>query len=970
MRPVTSLNFSGWDTEFDNVTENITVKAKYEEQLFKVTLVAENGTILTNEEDPFDINTVPYGYTLHLTAEPDEGYEFDHWKNFNPETGLIVTRDTTVTAYFAKLHTVAFVDWDEKEISTQQVKNGSQATAPDDPTREGYTFLGWLSSANGQTMSATDINATAVTADVTYTAQYQGGPYQVTLVAEHGEIEVLNSGIDLNAVPENTVLELVWYTTEGGYKFDHWTNYNEETGLVVTSDTTVTAHFVMQTYTVTFLDWDETVLKEETVDWGGKVTAPADPTREGYTFTGWDTNEYIEVYDNITVHAQYQQDAVVHTLSFVDWNGDKIIDVKVVDGDNPLVPENPTREGYTFIGWLSSETSEIMSALEIGLNIVSADVTYTAQYEKSVIYHTVTFIDWNGDELYKEQVEDGKDAKGPDENPTREGYNFTGWSKPLTNITADRIIVAQYEVATVYYTVTYLDWNGDLIYSESVEEGKDAKGPDENPTREGYNFTGWSKPLTNITADRTVIAQYEKEIVYDTVTFKDWDGSTIATVKVEESKFATAPSDPTREGYTFTGWDKDFSNVTSDLTVTAQYTINVYTVTFIDKDGNTLKTEEVEHGKSATAPDAPAVEGYTFTGWDKAFDKVTSDLTVKAQYAINTYSVTFVDWDGAVLRSAQVVEYGAAAIPPSNPSREGYTFTGWDKDFSNVKSDLTVTAQYTINVYTVTFLDKDGKTLKTESVEYGKSATAPDAPVVEGWTFAGWDKAFNVVKSDLTVQATYTQNPVYTVTFVDWDGSIIATVKVEEGKSAVKPDDPIREGYTFIGWDKEFDNVTSDLTVTALYEEIIVVDYTPTNLSVVVEALGDDDQQITLSWNAVDGAASYDLRLLLGDKELYAGNTFGMHVISLKLSEILQIATIEPGTYSLDWFVRSTDDKAQAISDWAQGETFEVTVKDPGQGIEDINANANANARKEMRNGLLYILRGGRTYDSNGKLIQ
>ena len=128
-------------------------------------------------------------------------------------------------------------------------------------------------------------------------------------------------------------------------------------------------------------------------------------------------------------------------------------------------------------------------------------------------------------------------------------------------------------------------------------------------------------------------------------------------------------------------------------------------------------------------------------------------------------------------------------------------------------------------------------------------------------TFFGCDKAFNVIKSDLTVQATYTQNPVYTVTFVDWDGSIIATVKVEDGKSAVKPDDPIREGYTFIGWDKEFDNVTSDLTVTALYEEIIVVDYTPTNLSVVVEALGDDDQQITLSWNAVDGAASYDLRL-------------------------------------------------------------------------------------------------------------
>ena len=501
--------FIGWDTDFDNVTENITVKAKYNFLTYKVTLVAENGTILTNEEDPFDINTVPYNYKLHLTAVPDEGYAFDYWENYNPETGLTVTSDTTVTAHFAKLHTVAFVDWDEKEISNQQVKNGSQATAPDDPAREGYSFLGWLSSANGQTMSATDINATSVTAEVTYTAQYQGGPYHVTLIAENGEIEVLNSSIDLNAVPENTVLQLVWYTTKGGWQFDHWTNYNEETGLVVTSDTTVTAHFVMQTYTVTFLDWDETILKEETVDWGGKVTAPADPTREGWTFIGWDTNEYIEVYYDITVRAQYQEEAVVHTLSFVDWNGENIIDVKVVDGSNPLVPENPTREGYTFIGWLSSETSEIISALEIGLSIPTSDITYTAQYEKSIIYHTVTFIDWNGDELLEEKVEDGKDAKGPEETPTREGYTFIGWSKPITNVTTNLFVVAQYEETKVYYTVTYLDWNGDFIDSESVEEGHDAKGLETNPTREGYTFTGWSKPLTNITSNLTVIALYE-----------------------------------------------------------------------------------------------------------------------------------------------------------------------------------------------------------------------------------------------------------------------------------------------------------------------------------------------------------------------------------------------------------------------------------------------------------------------------
>ena len=263
-------------------------------------------------------------------------------------------------------------------------------------------------------------------------------------------------------------------------------------------------------------------------------------------------------------------------------------------------------------------------------------------------------------------------------------------------------------------------------------------------------------------------------------------------------------------------------------------------------------------------------------------------------------------------------------------------------------------------------MDKDGKTIKTEKVEHGKAATAPEAPVVEGWTFAGWDKAFNVVTSDLTVQATYTQNVVYTVTFVDYDGSIIAEVKVEEGKSAVKPNDPIREGYAFIGWDKSFDNVTSDLTVTALYEAI--PDFTPQNLSVTLEELN-NDLRITLAWDKVNGAASYDLRVAIGDKELFTQNTMGQNIITALLSQLKQQYQLTPGTFLISWFVRSTDDKGEAISEWAEGEVFEITINDPGQGVEDVESETDR-VRKEMRNGLLYIIRNGRTYDANGKLVQ
>ncbi len=206
------------------------------------------------------------------------------------------------------------------------------------------------------------------------------------------------------------------------------------------------------------------------------------------------------------------------------------------------------------------------------------------------------------------------------------------------------------------------------------------------------------------------------------------------------------------------------------------------------------------------------------------------------------------------------------------------------------------------------------------------------------------------------------------MTFKDYDGSVIATVKVEEGKSAVKPDDPIREGYIFIGWDKDFSNVTSDLTVTALYEAI--PDFTPQNLKAVVEPLGDDDIRITLSWDKVDGAASYELQLVLGEQELYAGNTFGQNVIALKLSDIQKFGPITPGTYTLDWAVRSTDQSAKPISDWAAGEAFTITIQGGGEGLNDLNGESAPAARKVVINGRFYILTGDEVFDFNGRKVQ
>ena len=243
------------------------------------------------------------------------------------------------------------------------------------------------------------------------------------------------------------------------------------------------------------------------------------------------------------------------------------------------------------------------------------------------------------------------------------------------------------------------------------------------------------------------------------VKFVDWNGRELKTLTVSHGSSAVPPENPTRIHYTFLGWDVTYSNVNSDLTVTACYTINYYDVIFVDWDGEVLKTESVAFGSAATPPGDPSRYGYTFNGWDPEDFTVTTDadLIVTAHYTVNYYDVVFMDWDGEVLKTESVA-FGSAATPPPTPARTGYTFTGWDPaDFSiTTEDDLVVTAQYEINYYDVTFLDWDGSVLSRQSVVYLGAAEAPVDPVRKDHYFIGWDTDFSCIPAyNLTVTAQY-----------------------------------------------------------------------------------------------------------------------------------------------------------------------------------------------------------------------
>lgn len=286
-----------------------------------------------------------------------------------------------------------------------------------------------------------------------------------------------------------------------------------------------------------------------------------------------------------------------------------------------------------------------------------------------------------------------------------------------------------------------------------------------------------------------------------------------------------------KEGYTGRLYrDADFlkpltkdSKVKNGDTVYVKWTINKYTVTFMDGEKVLATFTNVTHGDTVTAPEVPEKDGKTFSKWDKDFSKVTSDLTINAVYDVDTFTVTFKD--GEKVLETQTVEYEAAATAPDTARLsppEGMHFAKWDKDFSKVTEDIEVSAVYELNEYTVIF--KNGETtLKTEMVKHGFAATPPNVFDTATKKFVGWDKSFDNVTSDLIVNAKW-ETKKFTLTFINFDGTTVYTAAVEYGASIdshfetadndVAYDDTILD---YVGW---YDKSDTEKTIIDDFSEL------------------------------------------------------------------------------------------------------------------------------------------------------
>ena len=582
---------------------------------------------------------------------------------------------------------------------------------------------------------------------------------------------------EVPAFPEKVGRIGAW-TIEGNEDFDY---------KAIQSNTIIEATYTFIKYQVVFKDYDGTVLETQMVEYSSGAVLPTDPTRTGYTFTGWD-KDFSYITDELEVTAQYNINK--YEVVFKDHDGTELDKQEIEYLGSAVAPANPTREGYTFKGW------------DKAFDSITGDLEVVAQYE--INKYTVVFKDHDGTELSKQEVEYLSDAVAPAD-PTRTGYTFKGWDKAFTAISADLEVTAQYTINK--YAVVFKDYDGTILSEQEVEYLSAALAP-ANPTRTGYTFKGWDKAFDAVSADIEVTAQYD--INKFTVVFKDYDGTVLETQTVEYLGDALAPANPTRVGYAFTGWDKAFTAITADLEVTAQYAIRQYSITvqlpvvletgeegwvsqvLVVADYNTVHdlAEKLDRIVSNTP-------GFTFNGWKDNTGLLTTaqlanytlpaeDVVLVPQATINSYNVTFVDSEDNVIAVVPTL-YKHAAVAPTAPAVEGHTFAGWDKDISSIATDITVKALYDINTYTVKFLDENGNVISTQEVTYKQAATAPTYSKV-GYTYT-WDKAFDSILGDLEVKVVLTPKT-YTIKIYVGDNLFIY-VETPEGEK-------LHYGDTFI----------------------------------------------------------------------------------------------------------------------------------------------------------------------------
>ena len=697
------------------------------------------------------------------------------------------------------------------------VKNGSTFTAPasDGLTRpDGNTgsYFMWLD-GNGKSYEPGD----SVPADVTeLTVQWTAPTYTVTLHANGGTIN--NGNVTEYTYGVGATLPTADDMTYTGHTFVGWYDNENLTGSPVTAiSNTETgnkeywAKWEINQYTITFDTNGGSEIAPITQDYGTKITAPADPTRKGYTFKGWDKEiPKTMPAENMTVKAQWEINQ--YAITFDTNGGSEIAPITQDYGTKITTPADPTRKGYTFKGW-DKEIPETMPA---------ENITVKAQWE--INRYTITFDTNGGSEIAPITQDYGTEITAPD-NPTRKGYTFKGWDKeiPETMPAENMTVKARWEINQ--YTIAF-DTNGGSEIAPITQDYGTAITAPADPTRKGYTFKGWDKEIPETMPAENITVKAQWEINQYTIAFDTNGGSEIAPITQDYGTAITAPDNPTREGYTFIGWDRDIPEImpAENITVTAQWEINRYTITFDTAGGSEIAPITQDYGTNITSPADPTREGYTFIGWDrdipvtmpaenitlkarwKDIEKPTGEIKIsenswKAFLNNITFGLFFKDTQTVTITAADncgetvTVEYLLSDKELTKAEFDGMTFTAYTAPFGiDPDNEYIIYVRLTDNAGNTDYICSDGIVLDGTSpvitgIEDGKT-------YCEAQTVTITEKYVDTVTVNGTA-VTLDENNSFTLAPADGEQKIVVTDKAGNTADMTVT---VNDGHTFGEW--------------------------------------------------------------------------------------------------------------------------------------------------------------------------
>ena len=743
-----------------------------------------------------------------------------------------------------------------------------------DPTVPGAVFRGWKDD-HGNVLTSAEAQTKFYTRAVTYNAVLNE-LFEITFMTSFGK-ELGKKSFEKGSMvfyfdEENgSEVPADLETDSATYKFTGW----DRPFAAATKDTTYTAQFekIAKTFTVTFYVQGETY-DEQTVAFHANAQAPADPVVKGFRFDGWD-KEFTDVTTDLEIDALLTAMTEVCFVTVDTTKCDSVpVDTTIVIPDNP-----PSSDSLTCDAWLNGEVE-----LHAGDELTIAQLT-TLEAKCSVNKLDVKFFVLDN-MIDSQSVAYGTAAQAPAD-PVVEGYRFENWDKDFSYVITALNVNANMTKMTTVCVIALGETKCEDVPADSTMPTPVV------PSNEDSTCTEWTVNGETFT-DSTFLASEVPELVAKChaneliVSFYVAEGSNDAalfkTQKVAYEAAATDPKDEVLEfygeGYRFDGWDKDFSKVVENLDVTGKVT-KMTTVCVIAL-GET-KCEDVPADSTMLTPVVPSNEDSTCTEWTVNGETFTAESftasevpELVAKCHANAFDVKFVAFD-TVLVDSQRVAYDSNAVAPEVPAFEGYRFDGWDKEFTNVQSDLIVNAKMTAVVeYCIIAL---GET-KCDTVPADTSITTPVVPSNEDSTCTEWTAngetftAESFTASEVPELVAKCHANAFDVKFVAFDTVLVDSQRVAFDSSAVAPADPVFEGYRFDGWDKEFTNVQSDLTVNAKMTAVVEVcfvalgetkcDTVPADTTIETPDLPSTEDSTCVDWT-VDGETFSDSTFLASE---------------------------------------------------------------------------------------------------------